>query len=89
MNDLENYIIRTPICIVPDIIVYFGLRKGQALQFNYLYEKGAFVFHEDSTFSVDFAKVSVQVYMKNFLISHISKHLLNLVIPACKDRRCS
>jgi hypothetical protein len=57
MNDLENYIIRTPICIVPDIIVYFGLRKGQALQFNYLYEKGAFVFHEDSTFSVDFAKI--------------------------------
>jgi isopentenyldiphosphate isomerase len=41
--------------------IRFGLTeahgKGQALQFNYLYEKGAFVFHEDSTFSVDFAKI--------------------------------
>ncbi|CAA7047359.1 unnamed protein product [Microthlaspi erraticum] len=40
--------------------IRFGLTeahgKGQALQFNWLYEKGAFVFHEDSTFSVDFAK---------------------------------
>ncbi|KAL1205596.1 Nudix hydrolase 3 [Cardamine amara subsp. amara] len=41
--------------------IRFGLTeahgKGQALQFNWLYEKGAFVFHEDSTFSVDFAKI--------------------------------
>ncbi|CAG7903242.1 unnamed protein product [Brassica rapa] len=41
--------------------IRFGLTeahgKGQALQFNWLYEKGAFVFHEDSTFSVDFTKV--------------------------------
>ncbi|XP_023642902.1 nudix hydrolase 3 [Capsella rubella] len=41
--------------------IRFGLTeahgKGQALQFNWLYEKGAFVFHKDSTFSVDFAKV--------------------------------
>ncbi|CAL9241276.1 unnamed protein product [Arabidopsis halleri] len=41
--------------------IRFGLTeahgKGQALQFNYLYEKGAFVFHKDSTFSVDFAKI--------------------------------
>ncbi|XP_010532066.1 PREDICTED: nudix hydrolase 3-like isoform X2 [Tarenaya hassleriana] len=41
--------------------VRFGLTeahgKGQALQFNWLYEKGAFVFHDDNTFSVDFAKV--------------------------------
>ncbi|XP_010539549.1 PREDICTED: nudix hydrolase 3 [Tarenaya hassleriana] len=41
--------------------VRFGLTeahgKGQALQFNWLYEKGAFVFHQDQTFSVDFAKV--------------------------------
>ncbi|RID54770.1 hypothetical protein BRARA_G02065 [Brassica rapa] len=41
--------------------IRFGLTeahgKGQALQFNWLYEKGAFVFHEDSTFSVDFSKV--------------------------------
>ncbi|CAF2065795.1 unnamed protein product [Brassica napus] len=41
--------------------IRFGLTeahgKGQALQFNWLYEKGAFVFHEDSTFSVDFTKI--------------------------------
>ncbi|XP_020890544.1 nudix hydrolase 3 [Arabidopsis lyrata subsp. lyrata] len=41
--------------------IRFGLTeahgKGQALQFNYLYEKGAFVFHKDSTFSVDFATI--------------------------------
>ncbi|XP_019085169.1 PREDICTED: nudix hydrolase 3 [Camelina sativa] len=41
--------------------IRFGLTeahgKGQALQFNWLYEKGAFVFHKDSTFSVDFDKV--------------------------------
>ncbi|XP_058113985.1 nudix hydrolase 3 [Magnolia sinica] len=39
----------------------FGLEeahgKGQALQFNWLYEKGAFILHSDGTFSVDFAKV--------------------------------
>ncbi|WZZ07366.1 hypothetical protein YC2023_093287 [Brassica napus] len=41
--------------------IRFGLTeahgKGQALQFNWLYEKGAFVFHKDSTFSVDFTKI--------------------------------
>lgn len=41
--------------------VRFGLEeahgKGQALQFNYLFEKGAFVLHHDGTFSVDFNKV--------------------------------
>ncbi|PIN12548.1 Isopentenyl-diphosphate Delta-isomerase [Handroanthus impetiginosus] len=41
--------------------VRFGLKeahgKGQALQFNYLFEKGAFVLHHDGTFSVDFDKV--------------------------------
>ncbi|KAK6129885.1 hypothetical protein DH2020_036356 [Rehmannia glutinosa] len=41
--------------------VRFGLEeahgKGQALQFNYLFEKGAFVMHGDGTFSVDFDKV--------------------------------
>lgn len=34
-------------------------RKGQALQFNWLFEKGGFILHPDETFSVDFAKVSV------------------------------
>ncbi|XP_051119713.1 nudix hydrolase 3-like [Andrographis paniculata] len=41
--------------------VRFGLEeahgKGQALQFNYLFEKGSFVLHPDGTFSVDFDKV--------------------------------
>ncbi|KAL3619118.1 Nudix hydrolase 3 [Castilleja foliolosa] len=41
--------------------VRFGLEeahgKGQALQFNYLFDKGAFVMHPDGTFSVDFDKV--------------------------------
>ncbi|KAI3437176.1 uncharacterized protein J3R85_005602, partial [Psidium guajava] len=41
--------------------VRFGLKeahgKGQALQFNWLFEKGAFVLHHDETFSVDFTKV--------------------------------
>lgn len=65
-------IIHTPICVVPDIVDSFGFRKGQALQFNWLYEKGAFVFHKDSTFSVDFAKVSIQIYMRTiwFIISY-------------------
>ncbi|XP_062157192.1 nudix hydrolase 3 [Alnus glutinosa] len=41
--------------------VRFGLHeahgKGQAVQFNWLYDKGAFIFHPDETFSVDFSKV--------------------------------
>ncbi|KVH91566.1 NUDIX hydrolase domain-containing protein [Cynara cardunculus var. scolymus] len=41
--------------------VRFGLEeahgKGQALQFNWLFEKGAFVLHPDQTFSVDFDKI--------------------------------
>ncbi|KAK1353424.1 putative isopentenyl-diphosphate Delta-isomerase [Heracleum sosnowskyi] len=41
--------------------VRFGLEeahgKGQALQFNWLFEKGAIVLHKDETFSVDFDKV--------------------------------
>jgi len=31
--------------------------KGQALQFNWLFEKEAFVMHSDGRFSVDFDKV--------------------------------
>lgn len=41
--------------------VRFGLQeahgKGQALQFNWLYDKGAFILHPDETFSVDFSRV--------------------------------
>ncbi|KAH8512737.1 hypothetical protein H0E87_006149 [Populus deltoides] len=45
--------------------VRFGLEeahgKGQALQFNWMYEKEAFVLHPEETFSVDFAKVEEAV----------------------------
>ncbi|XP_052174880.1 nudix hydrolase 3 isoform X2 [Diospyros lotus] len=45
--------------------VRFGLEeahgKGQALQFNWLFEKGAFVLHPDETFSVNFSKVDSEV----------------------------
>lgn len=41
--------------------VRFGLEeahgKGQALQFNWLYDKGAFILHADGRFSVDFDKI--------------------------------
>ncbi|PWA98930.1 NUDIX hydrolase domain-like protein [Artemisia annua] len=41
--------------------VRFGLEeahgKGQALQFNWLFEKGGFVLHHDETFSVNFDKI--------------------------------
>lgn len=32
-------------------------RKGQALQFNWLFEKEAFILRPDDTFSIDFDKV--------------------------------
>ncbi|GAB2293125.1 Nudix hydrolase 3 [Dionaea muscipula] len=45
--------------------IRFGLEeshgKGQALQFNWLFEKGAFVLHQDGRFSVDFDKVEAAV----------------------------
>ncbi|CAD6241980.1 unnamed protein product [Miscanthus lutarioriparius] len=45
--------------------IRFGLEeahgKGQALQFNWLYEKGALVLHSDGKFSVDFTKVEEAV----------------------------
>ena len=34
-------------------------RKGQALQFNFLLEKGGFSYHPDGTFSVDYSKVYI------------------------------
>ncbi|BBN14597.1 isopentenyl-diphosphate Delta-isomerase [Marchantia polymorpha subsp. ruderalis] len=41
--------------------IRFGLEeahgRGQALQFNYILDKGGFVAHEDATFSVNFDKV--------------------------------
>ncbi|XP_066322797.1 nudix hydrolase 3-like isoform X1 [Miscanthus floridulus] len=45
--------------------IRFGLEeahgKGQALQFNWLYEKGAIILHSDGKFSVDFTKVEEAV----------------------------
>ncbi|QCE08807.1 nudix hydrolase 3-like [Vigna unguiculata] len=45
--------------------VRFGLEeahgKGQALQFNWLYEKGAFIPHSEDTISVDFSKTESAV----------------------------
>ncbi|KAL8137075.1 hypothetical protein V2J09_003076 [Rumex salicifolius] len=45
--------------------VRFGLEeahgKGQALQFNWMMEKGAFLLHSDGKFSVDFDKVPIAV----------------------------
>ncbi|KAG6405942.1 hypothetical protein SASPL_133536 [Salvia splendens] len=45
--------------------IRFGLEeahgKGQALQFNYLFEKGAFLLQPDGAFSVDFDKVEAAV----------------------------
>eukprot|EP00257_Ricinus_communis_P013454 XP_015570885.1 nudix hydrolase 3 [Ricinus communis] len=45
--------------------VRFGLEeahgKGQAVQFNWLFEKEAFILHPDETFSVDFEKVEEAV----------------------------
>ncbi|KAF2301548.1 hypothetical protein GH714_025728 [Hevea brasiliensis] len=45
--------------------IRFGLEeahgKGQAVRFNWLFEKEAFILHPDETFSVDFAKVPVDI----------------------------
>lgn len=45
--------------IIVQLILYLILidRKGQALQFNWLFEKEAFILNSDDTFSVDFDKV--------------------------------
>lgn len=45
--------------IIVRLILYLIIidRKGQALQFNWLFEKEAFILHSDDTFSVDFDKV--------------------------------
>lgn len=44
------------------------LRKGQALQFNWLYEQGAFILSPDDTFSVDFDKVSLPQFQISSLL---------------------
>uniref|UniRef100_A0A5B7BD41 Putative nudix hydrolase 3 n=1 Tax=Davidia involucrata TaxID=16924 RepID=A0A5B7BD41_DAVIN len=62
--------------------VRFGLEeahgKGQALQFNWLFEKGAFVLHPDETFSVDFAKVEG-------VVESLSREILTIQAKGDKD----
>lgn len=40
-------------------MVVMNIRKGQALQFNFILEKGGFSYHPDGTFSVDYTKVHI------------------------------
>ena len=65
----------SPLCTLLASVFYCGhaatdftayIRKGQALQFNWLYEKGAFIKNPNDTFSVDFSKVSA---LGNFCLS--------------------
>ncbi|XP_076944375.1 nudix hydrolase 3-like [Bidens hawaiensis] len=62
--------------------VRFGLEeahgKGQALQFNYLFEKGAFVLHPDQMFSVDFDKIEGAV-------ESLSREILTIQAKGDKD----
>ncbi|KAL1832256.1 hypothetical protein ACET3Z_001907 [Daucus carota] len=62
--------------------VRFGLEeahgKGQALQFNWLFEKGAIVLHEGDTFSVDFDKVEGAV-------ESLSRKILTIQAMGDKD----
>ncbi|KAJ9189883.1 hypothetical protein P3X46_001134 [Hevea brasiliensis] len=46
-----------PKSLLKSMYVSFLAGKGQAVQFNWLFEKEAFILHPDETFSVDFAKV--------------------------------
>ncbi|KAI3692366.1 hypothetical protein L6452_32180 [Arctium lappa] len=62
--------------------IRFGLEeahgKGQALQFNWLFEKGAFVLHPDQTFSVDFNKIGGAV-------ESLSREVLTIQAKGDKD----
>ncbi|GJZ82505.1 NUDIX hydrolase 3, partial [Tanacetum coccineum] len=62
--------------------VRFGLEeahgKGQALQFNWLFEKGAFVLLPDQTFSVDFDKIEDAV-------ESLSREILTIQAKGDKD----
>nr|KAJ0188674.1 hypothetical protein LSAT_V11C900474230 [Lactuca sativa] len=62
--------------------VRFGLTeahgKGQALQFNWLLEKGAYVLHPDDTFSVDFDKIEGAV-------EGLSREILTIQAKGDKD----
>ncbi|KAL4557466.1 hypothetical protein LXL04_035644 [Taraxacum kok-saghyz] len=62
--------------------VRFGLEeahgKGQALQFNWLFEKGAFVLHPGDKFSVDFDKIEGAV-------EGLSREILTIQAKGDKD----
>ncbi|KAM7459718.1 hypothetical protein LguiA_036712 [Lonicera macranthoides] len=62
--------------------VRFGLEeahgKGQALQFNWLFENGAFVLHPNETFSVDFDKVES-------VVERLSREILTIQAKGDKD----
>ncbi|KAK4486284.1 hypothetical protein RD792_008954 [Penstemon davidsonii] len=62
--------------------VRFGLEeahgKGQALQFNYLFDKGAFVLHHNGAFSVDYEKVEDAV-------ESLSREILTIQARGDKD----
>uniref|UniRef100_A0A0D9VM28 Nudix hydrolase domain-containing protein n=1 Tax=Leersia perrieri TaxID=77586 RepID=A0A0D9VM28_9ORYZ len=51
--------------------------KGQALQFNWLYDKGAFVLHSDGKFSVDFTKSHVQLKVEE-AVESLSREILTI-----------
>jgi hypothetical protein len=53
--------------MINDLIIS-EFRKGQALQFNWLYEKGALVLHSDGKFSVDFTKVIFYTFNYLFIL---------------------
>ncbi|KAI4305030.1 hypothetical protein L6164_028421 [Bauhinia variegata] len=73
--------------------VRFGLKsahgKAQALQFNWLYEKGAYVLHSDDTFSVDFTKVSLLTSNSLFLslcaVESLSREILTIQAKGDKE----
>ncbi|KAI7725152.1 hypothetical protein M8C21_013898, partial [Ambrosia artemisiifolia] len=59
-------------------LIFLLLSKGQALQFNWLFEKGAFVLHSDQTFSVDFDKIEGAV-------ESLSREILTIQAKGDKD----
>ncbi|KAK1402652.1 hypothetical protein POM88_002257 [Heracleum sosnowskyi] len=59
LNQTRNKVFFRSVAHVDIDLYVFIWRKlmGQALQFNWLFEKGAIILHKDETFSVDFDKV--------------------------------
>lgn len=58
VNLSSSLVFDLPHCMFSPVFNFSNtIRKGQALQFNYLFEKGAFILRPDETFAVDFEKV--------------------------------